>query len=75
MILKFIGDLPGLKKWDWDTFIDGAYADPLIEAARIRSLEIGRDFPSMDGSWCSEEGIRKMREIALSLVDEQGSGS
>lgn len=68
LILRFIGDLPGLGEWEWDDFISIRDKDPEIEAVRRKVLEIEIQYPPEDGrGWCSEEGINKMRKIAMEL--------
>lgn len=54
--------------WDWDDFISVPDADPLLEEARRKCIEVPQRFPPEDSHhWCGPKGLDELRRIAQEL--------
>lgn len=55
-------------QWHWDGFISIRIDDPELEAIRKRCVVIREEFPPSDPhAYCSEEGLKVMRQMAEGL--------
>jgi hypothetical protein len=60
------------KNYDWEDFLNQPIADPFLDGIRTKCNDISDRYPSGSrNKFCSEEGLQKLREIALQLKQEQ----
>jgi hypothetical protein len=67
-IEKFLSD--GGGAYDWDDFTSIKIDDPQLDAIRIFCA----DLPNLDppvgcGQYCNENGLTRLRELAIELAD------
>lgn len=64
-IEKFLdGELPTSE---WDSFLSVQILEPGLNTIRGRCLQVKEQYPSLDGSWCNEQGEQKLRELISDL--------
>ena len=51
----------------WDDFVCLRIKDDELNAIRLRSWNLSREFPSEDGSYCNEQGWEVLRDYARKL--------
>lgn len=56
--------------YEWDDFTSKRYTDPLIEHVRAECVDVHEAFPpTIRGTYCSDEGMGRLRELAATLRD------
>ncbi len=54
--------------WDWDDFLTSTLADPDIDRVRIICFDVHDLYPpGEEGGYCSEEGIKVLRNLVKEL--------
>ncbi len=68
MIEGFLGDDNAQGPWDWDDFLSSTLADPDLDRVRIICFDVRDRYPpGEEGGYCSEEGIKFLRNLAKEL--------
>jgi hypothetical protein len=63
----------GGEAWDWDDFTSVPDADPMLEEARRKCVEVSELFPPDEsGGWCGPKGREELRRIAHELRRSDG---
>lgn len=66
VIDSFLGDCCG--DYDWDDFLSRPNPDPLIRAVKDYCADTHFRYPpTMDGHWCSENGVSNLAQLAAIL--------
>jgi hypothetical protein len=66
IIEQFINGTGG--RWDWDDFCSNLITDPDLDSIRNRCDGLASEFPPDEkGHYCSQHGIKVMREIGNDL--------
>ncbi len=62
--------------WDWDDFISLPINDPELDKIRLRCCDLSEEFPPGENEdYCSEEGVRVMREYIRQLRQQSADES
>ncbi len=57
------------EKWDWDDFISIPISDSRLDEIRKTCGELPERFPPRESGWyCSENGMKVLREVAADLT-------
>jgi hypothetical protein len=56
------------SRWDWDDFCSFSITDPYLDSVRIRCHGLSLTYPPTErGHYCSEAGVKVLRELAAKL--------
>jgi len=62
------------KNYDWEDFLNQPIVDPFLDGIRKKCNDISDAYPSGSrNKFCSEEGLQKLRELAIQLRQEEAA--